>query len=128
MRAGAARRGRATAGFSEAMAVPPFKNNPADGQSTCIDCDLAGCAQGNVSGAHVQVLRAGESKVAIPLLGVIVGKRDSAAAGVVNRAAGNDEGIVSVTQSGSVVDVERSGAQSDVLARAAEGIGPVEGQ
>ena len=84
-------------------------DHAADGQRIRAHRDLPARARRHRTRAKVQALRAGEGEVAVPVLRVVVGVRDRAAAAVVQRAAGNGQGARS--QRGRVVHVQRAAAE-----------------
>ena len=83
-------------------------NGPADREIAATHREGAGGIHGHGAGAQIEVVGAGEREVAIPVLGVVVGKSDGAAAGVVDYATRDGES--SAANGGGVIDIERAGA------------------
>ena len=85
----------------EAETGPGYR--AADGEVAGGDGDGARGIHGYVAGAEIQVVCADKGEVAVPILGVVGGECLCAAAGVIDRAAG--DGKVAGAQGGGTVDV-----------------------
>ena len=80
---------RASAGLGES--ATGAGDDAADSQVAGGNGNGGGGAERDIAGAHIEIVRANKSEVAIPVLCIVVGKGESAAGGVVDRAAGDGE-------------------------------------
>ena len=117
IRSGKCERAGARLGQAKAIAT----DRSADGERAAIDRDLTAGTERDGTRAEIERIRAGESKIAVPSLGIIA-RGYRAAAGIVDRSSADDESVRRISEGRCVVDIHRAGTKGEFFSAAAKSV------